>query len=98
VPSKALQNLLGGFLKYQPDEPWMTENPFHSRMQRSQDEFIARHNCWRWPIFGAHPEIARSEDYGHPVAHLICGEQVPTCQAYFDVAAAPRMFSRKASR
>jgi hypothetical protein len=75
----------------------MTENAFHSRMQRPQYEFVARCKLrWLGPIFGAHPEIASSEDYGHPVANLICGKRVPPGQAYFDETAALQMFSRKA--
>jgi hypothetical protein len=76
----------------------MSENAFYSRMQRPQDEFVARcKRRWLWAIFGAHPEIASSEDYGHPVANLICGKRVPPGQAYFDETAALQMLSRKAS-
>jgi hypothetical protein len=52
----------------------MTENAFHSRLQRPQDNFVAPgERRWFWPIFGAHSEIASSEDYGRPTANLIWG-------------------------
>jgi hypothetical protein len=76
----------------------MTENAFHGRMQRSQDEFVACRKCrWLWPIFGTHPEIASSENYGHPVGKIMSGKRITTGQAHFDETAALQMFSRKAS-
>src|SRR5258708_36063624 len=75
----------------------MVEHAFHRRTQRPQGECVA--HCkrrWLWPIFGERPEIASSEDYGHPVADLISGKRVPPGQACFDEMAALQMFSWKA--